>query len=67
MARVVTLAELPKCNFCENRHKDRVPNDAIWDAPTHYGLWAYMCQTHFELEASVKAESALANKLVARA
>ena len=66
MSRVVTLAELPQCDFCKRRNPSSI-NLAIWDAPTHYGPWAYMCNTHFELESSVAASSNLANRLIAAA
>jgi len=35
----VKVSALPKCDFCNNR--------AVYDAKTHRGPWANMCQIHF--------------------
>lgn len=34
--------ETPSCDMCQNG------NEAVYDAKTKMGPWAYLCQVHFE-------------------
>lgn len=39
MSEKVTVAALPKCNFCDLR--------ARYDFATRMGMWAYACSGHY--------------------
>jgi len=34
------VAKRPKCDFCDN--------EALYDARTHRGPWAFLCEKHFQ-------------------
>ena len=38
---IARMHKIPSCDFCEN--------DAEYDAATHFGPWAYMCEVHLNL------------------
>lgn len=39
--KVAEVAVVPKCDFCSNA--------AEYDAACKSGMWAYMCQNHFDV------------------
>jgi hypothetical protein len=44
----VTVMALPDCDFC--KYVDNIGRKARFDGVTKRGVWANMCQSHFEVE-----------------
>lgn len=56
MSAEVKVASLPKCDFCKE--------DALYDALTIAGPWAYMCEKHFRLLSFQRLETGWGQKLI---
>jgi len=44
MSTEVYVGERPKCDICRMKG---INSEALYDAATVHGPWAYMCQMHF--------------------
>jgi len=48
MSSEVVVAELPLCDMCVHQRGAGMADQAMYDAATRMGPWAYVCQYHFE-------------------
>ena len=58
MGKQVEVAELPKCDFCDEK--------ARYDGKTRTGPWAYMCPTHWRAH-GMKLGTGWGQQLISRA
>ena len=42
------VSTLPECDICKVEFSSAQPNQATYDGKTASGMWAYMCETHFQ-------------------
>lgn len=37
-----------QCDACKHKGMPLVPRDAVYDAKTIFGAWAYLCEEHYQ-------------------
>lgn len=61
----VFVSTLPPCDLCKGSGK---VNDAVYDAKTTLGPWAYLCAAHWNSHAAVhKLGTGIGQRLLLRA
>lgn len=43
--REAVVSTIPRCDFCNQNGETK---DAVYDAASAMGPWAYMCESHFQ-------------------
>ena len=50
MTTTARVSKLPECDLCKDSDIFKTPEEARYDGRTTSGLWAFMCERHFETD-----------------